>query len=89
MNTLSARLNNQDSYPIPHADFLRLQHAHSVGVTVLDMLDVIECSGNRHGGPDGNALASVVALLTDQLGKVVSTCESVMLTDMEVSARDN
>lgn len=89
MNTLSARHNQHASYPIPHADFLRLQHAHSVGVTVLDMLEIIECSGNRHGGPDGNALASVVALLTDQLGKVVSTCESVMLTDMEVSARDN
>ncbi|WP_067704969.1 hypothetical protein [Erwinia sp. ErVv1] len=89
MNTLSARLNGHASYPIPHADFLRLQHAHSVGVTVLDMLDVIECSGNRHGGPDSDALASVVALLTDQLGKVVSTCESVMLTDMEVSARDS
>ncbi|WP_428979233.1 hypothetical protein [Erwinia pyri] len=57
-------------------------------MTVLDMLDVIECSGNRKDGPDGNALASVVALLTDQLGKVVSTCESVMLNDMEVS-RDN
>lgn len=88
MNTLSARLNHHDSYPIPHADFLRLQHAHNVGVTVLDMLNVIECSGNRHSGPDGDALASVVALLTDQLGKVVSTCESVMLTDIEVS-RDN
>lgn len=88
MNTLFARLNNHDSYPIPHADFLRLQHAHSVGATVLDMLDVIECSDNRKNGPDGNALTSVVALLTDQLGKVVSICEPVMLNDMDVS-RDN
>ena len=30
-----------------------------------------------------------MALLTDQLGKVVSTCESVMLTDMEVSRETN
>lgn len=78
MNTLSARLNNHDSYSIPHADFLRLQHAHNVGVTVLDMLNIIECSGSRHCAPDAEAMVSVVALLTDQLGKVVETCESLM-----------
>lgn len=88
MNTLAHLQNQHDSYPIPHADFMRLQHAHNVGVTVLDMMNMLDCAGNRRFGPDTDALASVVALLTDQLGKVVSTCESVMLTDMEIS-RDN
>lgn len=78
MNTLSQRLNNNDTYPIPHADFLRLQHAHLVGVTVLDMFESINSSSDRDCLPDGAALASVVALLTDQLGKVVETCESLM-----------
>ena len=79
MNTLSARHNQHASYPIPHADFLRLQHAHSVGVTVLDMFDSVNGMSARGCVPDGAALASVVALLTDQLGKVVETCESRML----------
>lgn len=87
MNTLAQRLNNQNSYPIPHADFMRLQHAHSVGITVLDMLDMLSCDPQHV--PDGDALLSVVALLTDQLGKVVNTCESLMPTDMEISAHDN
>ncbi|KAJ9432141.1 hypothetical protein PMI39_007320 [Pantoea sp. YR343] len=78
MNTLSQRLNNHDTYPIPHADFLRLQHAHSVGITVLDMFESINSMSAHDCVPDGAALASVVALLTDQLGKVVETCESLM-----------
>lgn len=79
MNTLSQHLNNHDTYPIPHADYLRLLHAHTVGVTVLDMFDSVNCLSARGCVPDGAALASVVALLTDQLGKVVETCESRML----------
>lgn len=79
MNTLAAKHNAETTYAIPHADYLRLTHAHSVGVTVLDMLETIECTGQRRMLPDGEAMASVVALLTDQLGKVVSTCESLML----------
>ncbi|MCS3609032.1 hypothetical protein [Erwinia rhapontici] len=76
MNTLSARMHSKESYSIPHADFLRLQHAHGVGVTVLDMLSLIIASGDERHAPDGEALASVIALLTDQLGKVVATCEN-------------
>lgn len=79
MNTLAKRLNNSESYPIPHADYLRLLHAHAVGVTVLDMFDSVNSMSARGCVPDGAALASVVALLTDQLGKVVETCESRML----------
>ncbi|AWC74839.1 MULTISPECIES: hypothetical protein [Serratia] len=78
MNTLAKRLNNSDTYLIPHADYLRLLHAHTVGVTVLDMFDTVNCLSARGCVPDGAALASVVALLTDQLGKVVETCESRM-----------
>lgn len=36
MNTLAARFHSETFYPIPHADFLRLQHAHSTGVLFLD-----------------------------------------------------
>lgn len=87
MNTLANRLNQHGCYPIPHADFLRLQHAHCVGVTVLDMLDMLSCHPQHT--PDGDALASVVALLTDQLGKVVSTCQSLTPDAMEASRHDN
>lgn len=76
MNTLSARMHGDETYSIPHADFLRLQHAHGVGVTVLDMLSLVIATGDRRHVPDGEALASVIALLTDQLGKVVATCEN-------------
>ena len=79
MNTLAQRMNSDDTYPIPHADYLRLLHAHSVGVTMLDMFESINCFGPHSCVPDSAALASVVALLTDQLGKVVETCESQML----------
>jgi hypothetical protein len=79
MNTLTKRLNNNETYPIPHEDYLRLLHAHAVGVTVLDMFDSVNGMSARGCVPDGAALASVVALLTDQLGKVVETCESRML----------
>ncbi|EKM0665603.1 hypothetical protein RBA25_000962 [Cronobacter turicensis] len=79
MNTLAKRLNNSETYPIPHADYLRLLHAHAVGVTVLDMFDSVNGMSARGCVSDGSALASVVALLTDQLGKVVETCESRML----------
>lgn len=47
MNTLSQHLNNHDTYPIPHADYLRLLHAHTVGVTVLDMFDSVNCLSAR------------------------------------------
>ncbi|WKZ93226.1 hypothetical protein P0E69_04685 [Chimaeribacter arupi] len=76
MNTLTKRLNNSETYPIPHADYLRLLHAHAVGVTVLDMFDSVNGMSARGCVPDGAALASAVPLLTDQLGKVVETCES-------------
>lgn len=78
MNTLAARYHGDRTYAIPHADYLRLTHAHTVGVTVLDMLESLQCSGQSSTAPDGEAMASVVAMLTDQLGKVVSTCESLM-----------
>jgi len=76
MNTLSARMHGDETYAIPHADFLRLRHAHGVGVTVLDMFSLVIATGDRRHVPDGEALASVIALLTDQLGKVVATCEN-------------
>jgi hypothetical protein len=84
MNTLAARFNQHSHYPIPHADYLRLQHAHHVGVLFLDMLDAQ--TGTDHPFAPGAevSLASVVAMLTDQLGKVVATCESVMLTDKDI-----
>ncbi len=47
MNTLAARFHSETFYPIPHADFLRLQHAHSTGVLFLDMLDTLESTGQR------------------------------------------
>ncbi|ABU75907.1 hypothetical protein C3D80_21510 [Cronobacter sakazakii] len=78
MNTLAERHNGQSACSISHADYLRLLHAHSVGVTVLDMFDSVNCLSAPGCVPDGAALASVVALLTDQLGKVVETCQSRM-----------
>ncbi|MGC6387930.1 hypothetical protein ACMV8I_09715 [Ewingella sp. S1.OA.A_B6] len=78
MNRLASYYFPNTHYPIPHADFLRLQHAHNVGVMFLDMLDTQDSLGHK---PDTNQLASmasVVALLTDQLGKVVDTCEAKM-----------
>jgi len=84
MNTLAARFNQHTQYPIPHADYLRLQHAHNVGVLFLDMLDAQACTGQSYGPAHSQSFASVVAMLTDQLGKVVATCESVMLTDKEI-----
>jgi len=53
MNTLSARMNGDETYAIPHADFLRLQHAHGVGVTVLDMFSLVIATGDRRHVPDG------------------------------------
>ncbi len=35
MNTLADRYYRDTHYPIPHADFLRLQHAHATGVLFL------------------------------------------------------
>lgn len=88
MNTLAARYNQTSHYPIPHADFLRLQHAHCVGVTVLDMMERLNTLDVRKT-PDEQGLASVVALLTDQLGKVVNTCESLMFADTGSAAYGN
>lgn len=79
MNTLSARKQGDETYSISDADFQRLRHAHGVGVTVLDMLSLIIVSGSQRYAPDGEALASVIALLTDQLGRVVDTCENAFL----------
>ncbi|ENG1468580.1 hypothetical protein ABSL25_002895 [Yersinia enterocolitica] len=83
MNTLAARYDCDTQYSIPHADFLRLQHAHNVGVTFLDMLETQ--SSLLHGitplSPE--SFASMVALLTDQLGQVMNTCESQILSRME------
>lgn len=86
MNTLAARFHHDVHYPIPHADFLRLQHAHSVGVLFLDLLDQMNCSGQKPDAFQQDALASVVAVLTDHLGQVVNTCESHINTCMEASA---
>ncbi|HHQ4309242.1 MAG: hypothetical protein ACQER3_02800 [Pseudomonadota bacterium] len=86
MNTLAARFYSDTHYPIPHADFLRLQHAHSVGVLFLDMLDQMNCCGQRPDSFQQNALASVVAVLTDQLGQVVTTCESHINHNLEATA---
>nr|DAC77038.1 TPA_exp: hypothetical protein [Serratia marcescens BIDMC 80] len=41
MNTLADRYYRDTHYPIPHADFLRLQHAHATGVLFLDLLDTL------------------------------------------------
>jgi len=84
MNTLAARFNQHSQYPIPHADYLRLQHAHNVGVLFLDMLDAQACTGQSYEHAHNLSFACVVAILTDQLGKVLATCESVMLNDKEI-----
>ncbi|WP_426893158.1 hypothetical protein [Serratia bockelmannii] len=42
MNTLADRYYRDTHYPIPHADFLRLQHAHATGVLFLDLLDTLD-----------------------------------------------
>ncbi|MFU2314461.1 hypothetical protein [Rahnella sp. PCH160] len=67
---------------MPHADFLRLQHAHNVGVMFLDMLDsghLRACTQRRSAEFHG---LNGCALLTDQLGKVVDTCETAIKTQM-------
>ncbi|NLU15666.1 MAG: hypothetical protein GXW94_07905 [Serratia liquefaciens] len=86
MNTLAARFHSETYYPIPHADFLRLQHAHSTGVLFLDMLDTLESTGQRPDAAQKATFASVIAVLTDQLGQVVKTCDSHILASMEASA---
>jgi hypothetical protein len=45
MNKLASFYFPNTHYPIPHADFLRLQHAHNVGVMFLDMLDTQDSLG--------------------------------------------
>lgn len=88
MNTLAARHTHSVRYPLPHADFLRLQHAHRMGVTILDMIDQLSTLDMRRT-PEEQGLASVLALLTDQLGSIVDTCEALMFADMEDSAHDH
>jgi hypothetical protein len=83
MNKLASFYFPNTHYPIPHADFLRLQHAHNVGVMFLDMLDTQDTFGHVPSGAQLNSMASVVALLTDQLGKVVDACETAIKTQME------
>ena len=61
--------------PNPHADFLRLQHAHATGVLFLDLLDTLDLGGQRPDAVQQASFALVIALLTDQLGHVVNTCE--------------
>lgn len=87
MNTLAARLNNQDTYPIPHADYLRLSHAHRVGVMFLDMLDAQQC-GMTAAKPNtlpADDMAALVALLTDQIGHVMTHCEAHLFTVRETA----
>jgi hypothetical protein len=86
MNTLAARFHSETHYAIPHADFLRLQHAHSTGVLFLDMLDSLDLNGQCPDGFQQAAFASVIAVLTDQLGHVVNTCEPQLLASMEAPA---
>ncbi|HIE4390623.1 TPA: hypothetical protein ACXM56_002503 [Serratia liquefaciens] len=86
MNTLAARFHSETHYAIPHADFLRLQHAHSTGVLFLDMLDTLESTGQCPDAVQKAAFASVIAVLTDQLGHVVNTCEPQLLARMEAPA---
>lgn len=80
MNTLADRYYRDTHYPIPHADFLRLQHAHATGVLFLDL------GGQRPDAEQQASFASVIALLTDQLGHVVNTCETQILARMEATA---
>lgn len=68
MKTLADRYYRDTHYPIPHADFLRLQHAHATGVLFLDLLDTLDLGGQRHDAVQQASFASVIALLTDQLG---------------------
>lgn len=83
MNKLASLYFPDTHYPIPHSDFLRLQHAHNVGVMFLDMLDTQETFGHTPDKNQLNSMASMVALLTDQLGKVVDTCEIAIKAQME------
>lgn len=78
MNKLASFYFPNTHYPIPHADFLRLQHAHNVGVMFTQ-----ETFGHTPDKNQLNSMASMVALLTDQLGKVVDTCEAAIKTQME------
>ncbi|HEJ7179690.1 TPA: hypothetical protein ACKQT6_003863 [Serratia marcescens] len=86
MNTLAARFHSEIHYAISHSDFLRLQHAHSTGVLFLDMLDTLESTGQCPDAVQKAAFASVIAVLTDQLGHVVNTCEPQLLASMEAPA---
>lgn len=86
MNTLADRYYRDTHYPIPHADFLRLQHAHTTGVLFLDLLDTLDLGGQRPDVAQQASFASVIALLTDQLGHVVNTCETQILARMEATA---
>ncbi|EMF5053732.1 TPA: hypothetical protein ACKQB7_004429 [Serratia marcescens] len=86
MNTLADRYYRDTHYSIPHADFLRLQHAHATGVLFLDLLDTLDLGGQRPDAVQQASFASVIALLTDQLGHVVNTCETQILARMEATA---
>ena len=85
MNTLADRYNQGISYPIPHADYLRLSHAHRVGVMFLDMLEAQQAgmTAMKPGALPAEDLASLVAMLTDQIGHVVTHCETHLFTPLE------
>lgn len=85
MNTLAARFHADESYPIPHADFLRLQNAHNMGVLFLDMLDRQHCLGLDAEHHLNDNFAAVIAVLTDHIGQVVNTCESLISSSMEAT----
>ncbi|MBG6244732.1 hypothetical protein CS369_08050 [Candidatus Symbiopectobacterium sp. 'North America'] len=85
MNTLAYRYNQGISYPIPHADYLRLSHAHRVGVMFLDMLEAQQAgmTAMKPGALPVEDMASLFALLTDQIGHVVTHCETHLFNPLE------
>ncbi|WP_262216090.1 hypothetical protein [Serratia ficaria] len=52
----------------------------------LDLLDTLDLGGQRPDAEQQASFASVIALLTDQLGHVVNTCETQILARMEATA---
>lgn len=87
MKTLAKRFNADESYPIHHADYLRLSHAHRVGVMFLDMLDAQQCamSAAKPNSLPVDDMASLVALLTDQIGHVMTRCEAHLFSAREMT----
>ncbi|EZQ67115.1 hypothetical protein AF53_04475 [Serratia marcescens BIDMC 80] len=49
-------------------------------------MDTLDLGGHRPDAVQQASFASVIALLTDQLGHVVNTCESQILARMEATA---